>query len=182
MTTLTVHTIESAPATSKAMLEESLKTNGMLPNLHAVLSSSTQALEAYQTLGKLFMSTSFDAEELTVVWQGINVENGCEYCVPAHTGIANSMKVDPALTEALRNQQSMPTPKLQALLDTTLSIVRNRGRVSDEELQNFYDAGYGEQQLLEIIVGLAQKTISNYTNHIANTPVDAPFKKFAWTK
>ncbi|WP_441003090.1 carboxymuconolactone decarboxylase family protein [Pseudocolwellia agarivorans] len=182
MTTLTIHTIESAPEGSKPLLEGSVKAFGMLPNLHGVLASSPQILEAYQVLHKLFTESSFDAEELTVVWQAINVEHGCNYCVPAHTGIAHSMKVDPALTEALRNQEAMPTAKLQALLDMTLIIVRNRGHVSEEELAAFYAAGYGEQQVLEIILALSQKVISNYSNHIANTPVDAPFKDFAWTK
>lgn len=182
MTSLTIHSIESAPKGSKPLLESSVKAFGMLPNLHGVLASSPQTLEAYQTLHQMFTNTSFNAEELTVVWQGINVEHGCHYCVPAHTGIAHSMKVDPALTEALRNEQPMPNAKLQALYDTTLIIVRNRGHLSQEELNHFYAAGYGEQQVLEIILGLSQKIISNYTNHIGNTPVDAPFKKFAWSK
>jgi len=76
----------------------------------------------------------------------------------------------------------MPNEKLQALKDTTLSIVRNRGRISDTELEAFYAAGYGERQVLDIILGIAQKTMSNYTNHIANTPVDEPFQKFTWSK
>ncbi|GAB2700466.1 carboxymuconolactone decarboxylase family protein [Aliiglaciecola sp. 3_MG-2023] len=182
MTTLTIHTIESAPADSKPLLENSVKGFGMLPNLHGVLASSPQTLEAYQRLHQLFMDTSFDAEELTVVWQAINVEHGCSYCVPAHTFIANSMKVDPAITEALRNQEPMPTAKLQTLFDTTITIVRNRGIVSQTDLDKFYAAGYGEQQVLEIILALSQKVISNYTNHIASTPVDKPFEQFAWSK
>lgn len=182
MSTLKIHTIESAPEDSKSQLEESVKSSGMLPGLHGVLAGSPETLTAYQTLHKLFSNSSFNAEELTVVWQTINVEHECEYCVPAHTGIAHMMKVDAALTEALRNSTPLPNEKLQALQDTTLSIVRNRGRISDDELEKFYAVGYGEQQVLEIILGLAQKTISNYTNHIANTPVDEPFKKFAWSK
>lgn len=182
MTTLTLHTIESAPEASKPRLEGSVKAFGMLPNLHGVLASSPQTLEAYQRLHQLFIDTSFNAEELTVVWQGINVEHECHYCVPAHTGIAHSMKVNPALTEALRNQQPMPTPKLQALLDMTLIIVRNRGHVSQQELDKFYAVGYGEQQVLEIILALSQKVISNYSNHIGNTPVDKSFEKFVWSK
>tara|TARA_R110002049_G_scaffold34151_3_gene111736 strand:- start:216 stop:512 length:297 start_codon:yes stop_codon:yes gene_type:complete len=90
------------------------------------------------------------------------------------------MKVDPELSEALRNRTPMPTEKLQVLHETTLSIVRNRGNISEEELNRFYAVGYGERQVLEIILGLSQKVISNYSNHIANTPVDAPFQKFAW--
>lgn len=182
MTTLKVNTIESAPQESKASLEQSLKAFGMLPNLHGVLASSPKTLEAYKTLHELFSNTSFNAEELTVVWQTINVENKCHYCVPAHTAIAHMMKVDATLTEALRNQEALSTEKLQVLHDTTLKIVRNRGRLSQEDLNTFYAVGYGEQQVLEIILGLAQKTISNYTNHIANTPVDAPFQKFSWSK
>lgn len=182
MTTLKIHTIESAPEASKSLLEGSVKSFGMLPNLHGVLASSPETLKAYQLLHQLFNNTSFDAEELTIVWQAINVEHECHYCVPAHTGIAHSMKVDPAITEALRNEEAMPTAKLQALLDMTLTIVRNRGHVSQEDLDKFYAAGYGEQQVLEIILGLSQKVISNYTNHIGNTPVDDSFKQFAWTK
>ena len=182
MTTLKIHTIESAPETSKPLLEGSLKAFGMVPNLHGILASAPKALEGYQILHSLFTQTSFSVEELTIIWQAINVEHECHYCVPAHTGIAHSMKVDPALTEALRNEEQMPNAKLQSLYDTTLIIVRNRGHISQEELDNFYAAGYGEQQVLEIILGLAQKVISNYTNHIGNTPVDKPFEEFAWTK
>ncbi|MBU2918509.1 carboxymuconolactone decarboxylase family protein [Psychrosphaera sp. F3M07] len=182
MTTLTIHTIESAPELSKPILEKSVKTNGMLPNLHGVLAGAPGILQAYQNLHEQFVNSSFNAEELTVVWQTINVEHGCTYCVPAHTAIAHSMKVDPELTEALRNDGLLTTPKLQALQDMTLTIVRNRGHVTNDELSAFYAAGYGEQQVLEIILGLSQKVISNYTNHIANTPVDAPFQPFAWNK
>lgn len=182
MSTLKVHTIESAPEGSKSQLEASVKGFGMLPGLHGVLAGSPQALEGYKTLHGLFAASSFNAEELTVVWQSINVENECHYCVPAHTGIAHMMKVDAALTEALRNGEAMPNDKLQILQDTTLSIIRNRGRILDAELEAFYAAGYEERQVLDIILGVAQKTISNYTNHIANTPVDEAFQKFAWTK
>jgi alkylhydroperoxidase family enzyme len=92
------------------------------------------------------------------------------------------MKVDDSITEALRNETPLESAKLEALRTMTLIIVRNRGHVSQEELDAIYAAGYGEQQILEIILGLSQKVISNYTNHIANTPVDAPFQGFAWKK
>ena len=182
MTTLKVHNIESAPEGSKSLLENSQKAYGMIPGLHGVLAASPKILEAYQTLHQLFTETSFNEEELTVVWQTINVEHACHYCVPAHTGIAKMMKVDDAITEALRNETPLADAKLEALRTMTLTIVRNRGNVTQEDLDAFYAAGYGEQQVLEIILGLSQKVISNYTNHIAHTPVDEPFKKFEWSK
>jgi len=182
MTKLKVHNIETAPEGSKALLEQSQKAYGMIPGLHGVLAGAPGILEAYQTLHELFVNSSFNEEELTVVWQTINVEHACHYCVPAHTGIAKMMKVDDAITEALRNETPLENAKLEALRTMTLTIVRNRGHVPQEDLEAFYAAGFGEQQVLEIILGLSQKVISNYTNHIANTPVDAGFKKFAWTK
>ena len=182
MTTLKIHNIETAPEASKALLEKSQKAYGMIPGLHGVLANSPQLLDAYQTLHELFTNTSFNEEELTVVWQAINVEHACHYCVPAHTGIAKMMKVDDSITEALRTETPLADAKLEALRTLTLLIVRNRGQVSQEELETFYAAGYGEQQVLDIILGVSQKVISNYTNRIANTPVDAPFQKFAWEK
>ncbi|WP_055436343.1 carboxymuconolactone decarboxylase family protein [Lacinutrix algicola] len=182
MTTLKIHNIESAPTEAKPLLENSQKAYGMIPGLHGVLAASPQILKAYQDLHQLFTETSFNNDELTVVWQTINVEHACHYCVPAHTGIAKMMKVNDSITEALRNETPLADSKLEALRTMTLSIVRNRGNVSQANLEAFYAAGYGEQQVLEIILGLSQKVISNYTNHIANTPVDEAFQKFAWKK
>ncbi|MBJ7881210.1 carboxymuconolactone decarboxylase family protein [Gelidibacter salicanalis] len=182
MTSLKIHNIETAPEGSKAFLEQSQKANGMIPGLHGVLAGSPGLLEAYQTIHKLFTDSSFDKDELTVVWQTINVEHACHYCVPAHTGIAKMMKVDDAITEALRNETPLENSKLEALRTMTLNLVRNRGHVSPEELETFYAAGYEERQVLDIILGVSQKVISNYTNRIANTPVDAPFEKFVWSK
>ncbi|MFQ3238170.1 MAG: alkylhydroperoxidase family enzyme [Olleya marilimosa] len=182
MTTLKIHDIKTAPEGSKTLLENSQKAYGMIPGLHGVLAASPELLKAYQELHQLFTETSFNNDELTVVWQTINVEHGCHYCVPAHTGIAKMMQVDDAIIDALRNQTPLADAKLEALRTLTLSITRNRGNVSQADLEAFYTAGYGEQQVLEIILGLSQKVISNYTNHIANTPVDEAFQKFAWKK
>jgi alkylhydroperoxidase family enzyme len=175
-----LYDLETAPQDSKPLLEQSLKEFGMIPNLHAVLAESPPALEAYQVLHGLFQQTSFDAEELTVVWQTINVEHECHYCVPAHTGIAHMMKVDPAITDALRNRTELPDNKLQVLHLTTLALVRNRGRISEQEKAEFFAAGYEPRHLIEIILGLSQKVISNYVNHLADTPVDKPFRTFIW--
>jgi alkylhydroperoxidase family enzyme len=182
MNTFKMHDVASAPEASKKSLQDALDGFGMIPGFYAVMAEAPGLLEGYQKLHDLFAASSFDAEEMTVVWQTINVEHNCTYCVPAHTGIAMMMEVDPALTEALRNQAPMPTAKLQVLHDTTLAMVRQRGELSDAAIESFYAAGYSQRQLLEIVLGLSQKVMSNYVNHIAKTPVDRRFKKFAWQK
>lgn len=178
----TIHTIESAPEKSKSLLENSKNAYGYIPNLHGVLAEAPGLLEAYQNMHELVVNSSFDSDEITVLWQSINVEHACHYCVPAHTAIAKAMKVDDAITEALRNETELPTQKLETLRKVTLSVVENRGNISQEEIKEFLDAGFTQRQLLEIILGVAQKTISNYTNHIANTPLDEGFQKFDWKK
>ena len=150
--------------------------------LHPQPSESPQAFEAYQVLHKLFTATDFDAEELTVVWQTINVEHECHYCVPAHTGIAKMMKVSDEISQALRNETALPTAKLEALRKFTLQLVRERGNVTETQMQAFFDAGYGHRAVLDIVLGLAQKTMSNYVNHMAKTPVDEVFQSLVWER
>lgn len=180
MNEFTRHTIETAPQKSKDFLASSHKEMGRVPELYAVMAESPEILIAYKQLHEQFTATSFSNEELTVVWQTINVEHECQYCVPAHTAIANMMKVDPAITEALRNKEALPTEKLQALHEFTLAVVRQRGFVTQEQRNAFYQAGYQHKQVLEVILGLSQKVISNYVNHVAETPVDTLFEQFAW--
>tara|TARA_R110000782_G_scaffold265901_1_gene359973 strand:- start:644 stop:1213 length:570 start_codon:yes stop_codon:yes gene_type:complete len=182
MATFQSHTIESAPEAAKPLLETSFKNNGRIPGLHGTMADAPQLLAAYNFAHQQFMATTLTNEEKTVVWQTVNVENSCHYCVPAHTGIAKMMKVDDAITEALRNETPLPTPKLEALRTFTLAMVRDRGFVSDADTQAFLDAGFTQTNILEVILGAAQKLMSNYTNHFAKTQVDKVFEKFAWEK
>lgn len=177
-----IHDESTAPEASKPLLAKSKKAYGMIPGLHAVMAEAPGLLEGYQTIHALFVNSSFDKDELTVIWQSINVEHACHYCVPAHTGIAKSMNVDDAITDALRNQTPLPNARLEALRTFTLNVVRDRGNVDDSAVQAFLDARFTKRQILEVVLGVSQKVMSNYTNHLAITPVDAAFKKFDWKK
>ena len=180
MTTFTLHNETTAPAESKALLANSKKAFGRIPGLHAVMAEAPGLLEAYKKVHELFLNSSFDKDELTVVWQTVNVEHACHYCVPAHTGIAKSMGVSDAITDALRNETALPNARLEALRTFTLHVVRDRGNVDERAVQAFLDAGFSKRQILEVILGVSQKVMSNYTNHLAQTPVDTAFRKFEW--
>ena len=182
MTEFTLHTEATAPEDSKPLLANSMKAFGMIPGLHAVMAEAPSLLEAYQRVHELFANSSFDKDELTVVWQTINVEHACHYCVPAHTGIAKSMNVSDEITNALRDGTSLPNARLEALRTFTLDVVRNRGNVDEAAVTAFLDAGFSKRNILEVILGLSQKIMSNYTNHLANTPIDSVFSEFEWKK
>ena len=182
MTSFPSHDLETAPDASKPLLESSQKAFGRLPGLHKVMAESPQVLEGYQVLHNLFTETDFNADELTVVWQAINVEHECHYCVPAHTGIAKRMKVSDDISNALRDETPLSSAKLEALRTFTIQMLRERGNVSQAQMRAFFEAGYGHRAVLDIILGLSQKVMSNYINHVAETPLDEPVKPLAWKR
>lgn len=182
MVTTTVHTLDSAPEASKPLLENSIKAFGRLPSLHGVMAESPGLLEGYQHLHRLAIEgTAFTPEERTVVWMTVNVANECHYCVPAHTGIAKREKIDDGIINALRDETPLPA-KLEALRDFTLAVRDTHGRPSADDIAAFEAAGYGERAILDVILIVAQKVMSNFTNAIFNTPTDDAFAPFAWTR
>ena len=175
------HDPESAPEASRELLSRLFAESGS-NSFYAILAGSPELLKAYIELHSLFMDTSFTNEERTVVWQTINVEHECTFCVPAHTAMAKQMKVDEKVSDALRNETPLPTEKLEALRTFTLEVVRTRGNASGAAISKFLMSGYKHQNILEIVLGLSQKTISNYVNHLAKTPMEKKYSQFSWTK
>jgi len=182
MTTFTIHTAETAPAESKRLLETTQRRKGIIPNLYGVLAEAPIAVEAYEMLANLLMRASFTPAERHVVWFTINAYHDCHYCMAAHTFLAKGEKVPEDVIETARAVRSYKDPKLEALRLFTLNLVENRGWASPENLEAFLAAGFTKQNVLEIVVVIAHKVLSNYTNHIVDTPVDEVFKQFTWTK
>ncbi len=180
MTYFPVHTIDTAPADSRPQLEQIGHSLGMIPNLAGVLAEAPAALEAYFTLGKIFDRTSLTPAERQVVLLSISVENECTYCVAAHSAIAAMQKVPENVVRAIREGQPISDTRLEALRRLTSAIVSRRGRPDRKDIDRFFAAGFDRRQLLEVIVAVGMKTISNYVNHLAETPLDAAFAKLAW--
>lgn len=110
----------------------------------------------------------------------ISRENSCHYCVAAHSMIAEKVsKVPKQAIQAIREGTTIDDPKLRILAALVKDMVQTRGNPSDESLQAFAEAGYSEQQVLQIVLAIAVKTISNYTNHLFDTTVDAAFASYA---
>jgi uncharacterized peroxidase-related enzyme len=177
-----VHDETTAPEASKPLLEQAKKNFGMIPNLEKVMAESPALLEGYVRLWELFDTTSLSPIERQVVYQTANFENQCEYCVPWHTKLSQLADMSPNAIEALRSGAKLSDPKLEALRRFTRSLILNRGKIVEDELNTFFNAGYSAQQALEVILGIAVKTMSNYTNSIAGTPLDKAVEKLKWKK
>lgn len=179
----TMHTPEAAPDASRHSLLEAKKTFGLVPNVLAGLAESPAAIKGYMTLSDLFAKTRLSPVEQQVVALATSLENECEYCVGVHTVIAkNTAKVPAPIIEALRSGGKLPDPKLDALATFTRTVVRKRGWVDEAVVKSFIDAGFDRAQLLDVLLGISMKTLSNYTNHIIGTPLDKEFESGRWTR
>lgn len=167
--------IDLAPEGSRSALEAARKKFGFVPNLLGVLAEAPSALEAYLSVSGAFEKSSLTRAEQQVVLLATSVENRCRYCVAAHTMVARMVGASEEVIRSLREGQEIADPKLRALRRFTRRVVATNGWVTDEDLKQFVEAGYTKAQLLEVLVGVTQKTLSNYTNHIAHTPLDAAF-------
>jgi len=167
---------ENAPESARPLLNKAEEKYGFVPNILGVMANSPALLEAYMSLSQIFEKTDFSAAEKQTVLLAVSRENGCDYCMAAHSGIAKMQGVDEAVIQAINNGDQLPDDKLDALFKFTQAMVDKRGRPSDDDLQAFFDAGYSEAQVQDVIVGIGMKTLSNYNNHIADTPVDEQFK------
>ena len=181
MTDFVYHTLETAPEEARASLEQARQKFGFDLNLFAVMAEAPGLLEAYLKVNDIFSRTSLSPEEQTVVLIAVSRENGCHYCVAAHSAAADMMGVPASVTDALRDGRPLDDPRLEALRRLTGRIVERRGWPDDAEVQRFLDAGYGRRQLLEVLVGVGLKTLSNYTNHLAGTELDRPLAARAWS-
>ncbi|MGE0026331.1 MAG: carboxymuconolactone decarboxylase family protein [Thermoleophilia bacterium] len=181
MPSFPVHTRASAPEASRVLLDAAQDKFGMIPNLMGVLATSPAALGSYLHLTRELEGSSLTPVEQQVVLIATSAENRCEYCVSVHSAVAGMVEMPPEALDALRAGRDPEDPRLAALARFTRHVVEERGWVDESELGAFLDAGFGEQQVLEVLTGVALKTLSNYTNHIAGTPLDAAFERMRWT-
>ncbi|HGY91558.1 MAG TPA: carboxymuconolactone decarboxylase family protein [Planctomycetes bacterium] len=177
-----VHTPESAPKGGDKVLETARKKYGMIPNLLGVMVEAPVAAEAYLVLGDLFGRSSLTPAERAVVWLAVSHRHECDYCMAAHTGVATAEKVSETTIQELRRGERLSDSRLEALRQFTLQLVEERGNASERDIQDFLDAGYTRQNVFEVVIGIAHKTISNYSNHMVHTPLDAAFESFRWER
>lgn len=180
---LPAQSIETAGSKGKPLLEGAQAKLGFVPNMYAHMVNSPGLLQTYLTGYEAFRNESgFTPPEQEVVFLTISRENGCEYCVSAHSFIADVMSKVPAdVTDAIRNDRPITDGKLAALEAFTQTMVNTRGLPSAASVAAFLASGYTERHILEIVLAISVKTLSNYSNHLFHTPLDAVFEGRRWS-
>jgi len=180
MSSFTVHSSESAP-TAKGLIEGAQSVFGFLPNLLGVMAESPAILEGYMALSGIFDKSDLTATERQIILMVNNRLNGCTYCMSAHTGISKAQGVADDVISSLRDGTELADPKLEALRVFAVRMNEARGWVEQRDIDAFLAAGYTRRTVLEVVLGTSLKVMSNYTNHIANTPLDSAFESVEWT-
>lgn len=175
-----IHDLSSAPERSQPILRGVSEKYKFIPNLYGVFAEAPAAIASYLAVAEQFESTSLSAVERNVVLLATSRANECRYCVGVHSTVAGMQGVPVDVVEAIRTDRPIEDPKLQALRRFTESVVATRGWPDAEIVSAFRATGYGNAQVLEVLVGVTLKTLSNYTNHIAEPPLDAAFAGRAW--
>jgi uncharacterized peroxidase-related enzyme len=175
-----LHTNTTAAPAAAAILDGVQAAWGFVPNLHRVLAESPAALEAYAALWTIAEKTSFTPVERNIAYLAIIFENECTYCMAGHSNLSRMAGVAPSDIAAVRDNQPLSDARLQALRLFAAQVTRQRGAVSPQQVDDFKVAGFGNQAVLDLLVLAATKLISNYTNHIADTPLDSFMKGAEW--
>jgi uncharacterized peroxidase-related enzyme len=179
---LQLHDENTAPAEAQTTLIQVREKYGFIPNLHAIMAESPALLRAYAAVSQIFEETSFSDTEKQLILLTISYENGCNYCMAAHSSVANMKKVPDEIVDALRTSTPLLNGRLEILRQFVISVIQDRGHVSETKVNTFLNAGYTRAHMLDVIVGVGMKTMSNYINHIADTPLDVAFQPQEWKK
>ncbi len=175
MSLFTQHTDKTAPKEAAVVLARAKERYGFIPNLAAFLAESPLVLEATLNLVGAFDKTSLTPQERQLVLLTVSALNGCSYCRTAHTALGRMAEVDAATLKAIIAFEPLPDRKLNALRDFTRKVVEERGWVKEDEVKAFLTAGYTRAQVFEVVMGVAMKTLTNYSNHLAGAVPNAEF-------
>lgn len=175
--TLPLKALDTASPGERAVLEKARAQVGFIPNMYGVMVNSPGLLETYlDGYDRFRRDSGFTPAEQEVVFLTISRDNDCEYCVAAHAMLATKVsRVPPAVTDAILSVTPIPDRRLATLSAFTSRLLDSRGLPTIAEVQAFLNAGYSERQVLEVILAIAVKTLSNFANHLFHTPIDDMF-------
>lgn len=173
MTTFTFYTPENSQGKAKELLTQAHQGYGFIPNLYAYMAEAPVTIEAYNQLNTLLGETAFTPAQQQVALLAASVENECDFCTVAHRAIGRASKANQQTLDALAGNDLIEDASDRALVDFVRTVVRLRGHASEVELQAFYDAGFTKRHVLEVVLIVSIKTLTNYINHITQPEPNA---------
>ncbi|MBX9697082.1 MAG: carboxymuconolactone decarboxylase family protein [Alphaproteobacteria bacterium] len=163
------------PPTEKTehLFEGIKKSSGSVINIFKLMGHSPAVLESYLGFSGTLSKGSLAPSEREHIALAVAGFNGCEYCAAAHAFLAKKEAVDEE--EAMQNLKgSSATPKIAALIQFCLAVLKQRGKVTDQDFEAILAAGYKQEQVVEIVANIALNVFTIYFNNSIQTPLDFP--------
>jgi uncharacterized peroxidase-related enzyme len=173
------HDEATAPDESAAVLASAKDRYGFIPNLAAYLAESPLVLGAVLKLSEQFDQSSLSPQEQQLVLLVVSAMNGCGYCKTAHTALGKQLDMSTDTLKNIMSFEPLNDSRMEALRTFTSSVVEEKGWVDETTVQNFLDAGFTKAQVFEVVLGIALKTITNYSNHLAGAEPNDEFLAMA---
>lgn len=165
--------LEDANPEQRHLLEQVQGAFGMIPNLTKALAASPAVLEGFLALGGAMNKTAFSPVQRELVAIAVAQANGCEYCLSAHTKIAEMQGAEEE-DRSLARMGRVSGPVTAAAIDLARAIVATRGHLNSDAVAAAKAAGLSEAQVADVVGLVVLNIFTNYFNHVAGTPNDWP--------
>jgi len=176
MKTFEIPSYEQAAPEAQATFNTLKKVAGKVPNLYATIGYSANALNSYLAFVQAQARGSFRAKEREAVYLIVSQLNGCPYCLASHTqsAIKNGWTEEETL---LLRSGKISDPRWQVLYKFIKSVIDQKGEVSQDILDAFFNLGYAEPQVMDLMVLISIMTFTNYVYRLVRVPIDFPLSK-----
>ncbi len=162
--------VDSKVATTLSQMGKSM---GMVPNLFATMANAPVALDGYLALKKALSRGRLTDRQREILSLAVGQEDECRYCLSAHTKSSKAAGMSGGDVLKARSGDG-DDPFERTLASFAKTIVRERGHLSNEELESARKAGIDYGLVMEIIANVALNTFTNYVNEVAKTEIDFP--------
>jgi len=169
---ITVPELSQVSEKNREILNSIKEKAGFVPNIYATYALSENALERYTTFAN--GKHSLSAKEKEVINLVVSQVNGCRYCQSAHTAVSKMMGFTEEQILEIRKGSATFDRKLDTLVKLTREIAQNRGKVQDNTLKSFFEAGYTQENLVDTVVNVGEKTTTNLLHKVTEVPIDFP--------
>ncbi len=170
--TFTIPTRDEVSDANKTIFDNLKKGLGMVPNLYAYFSKSETALGDYVAFQS--RKSTLSGKEREIVNLVTSQVNGCRYCQSAHTVLGKMHGFTDEQVLEIRKGSASFDAKLNALAKFTKAVAENRANVSEDVKEEFFNAGYTEANMIDVIIVVGDKIISNYLHNLTGFEIDFP--------
>ena len=173
MANIKVPTNEQVDTKAQGIFANLKKQLGTVPNLYATIGYSSDTLENFLGFSGKAGKGTFSNKEVEAIKLAVSEANACQYCLAAHTALAKMNGFNEAETLQLR-AATIADNRLNVITSLARSIAENRGHADPETLERFFNNGFNEQALVDLVAVVTAVTFTNYIHGTTKVPVDFP--------